>query len=263
VARSCAVAAALVLLLAAGAAADGDPASDVLLLQNAFFPVPAPSQDARTALSRAVAAAYAKGFRVKVAVVAAPTDLGSVPSLFDKPTDYAKFLGTELQLVYIGPLLIAMPAGFGIYDGGRSTASEETVLAPMPIGGTSADDLTRSAAAAVTALLQAGALRSKDILEPFAQPLQASGRRGRPLRLAFRLYDDSGRAGATLTLRTLAGRLVARIGVPLRRIGFQTIVRVTWTVPRTVAPGPLQLCVVPIDPSGNHGRIACDDVLVT
>jgi hypothetical protein len=119
------IALALLLVVAPAAVADGDPASDTLLVQNVFLPYPAPSATAASALSRAVTTSYAKGFRVKVAVIATEGDLGSVPSLFNRPGDYAKFLGQELRLYYIGPLLIVMPAGYGVYDGGRSTAAEE------------------------------------------------------------------------------------------------------------------------------------------
>jgi len=43
--------------------------------------------------------------------------LGAIPSLFNKPNQYARFLGFELSAGFIGPLLIVMPSGFGIWDG--------------------------------------------------------------------------------------------------------------------------------------------------
>ena len=145
-----AVAAAVALAVVPGAAADGDPASDVLLQQNIFLPAPPPAADSQRGLEQAVAAVYAKSFRIKVAVVAGEGDLGAIPSLFNRPAEYAKFLGTELQFLYVGPLLIVMPSGFGIYDGGRTTSAEDAVLARQKIGGTTADDLARSATSAGT-----------------------------------------------------------------------------------------------------------------
>ena len=118
------IALALLLVLTPSALADGDPANDVLLVKNVFLPYPAPSAAASNELAAAVSSAYARGYRVKVAVIATETDLGSVPSLFNRPGDYARFLGQELNLYYVGPLLIVMPAGYGVYDGGRSTAPE-------------------------------------------------------------------------------------------------------------------------------------------
>ena len=71
---------------------------------------------------------YARGDRVKVALIHTAEDLGAIPSLFGQPGEYAHFLGVELGLWYVGPLLVVMPAGFGVYDGGRSTAAAEQVL---------------------------------------------------------------------------------------------------------------------------------------
>src|SRR5207245_1571519 len=90
-------------------------------------------------------AVYTAGYRIKVAVVATKIDLGAIPSLFGKPAEYAKFLGQELSGYYIGPLLIVMPAGYGIYDGGRSTQAEDAILA----------GLARSASAKPTDLVSA------------------------------------------------------------------------------------------------------------
>ena len=99
--------------------------------------------------------AYARGYRVKVAVIATETDLGSIPSLFNRPNDYAKFLGQELQLYYIGPLLIVMPTGYGIYDGGRSTAPERKALAGARPSGSGPNELTTSVAGIVRRLVAA------------------------------------------------------------------------------------------------------------
>jgi hypothetical protein len=65
---------------------------------------------------------------VKVAVIATKEDLGAVPSLFNQPEQYAKFLGTEISFFYSGVLLVVMPAGFGVYHGGKSTSKAEAAL---------------------------------------------------------------------------------------------------------------------------------------
>ena len=110
------------------ARADGDPASDYLVTQNVYFSYRAPSQAIRAGLERAADAVYAHGDRVKLALIFDAVDLGAIPSLFGRPADYAHFLGLEIEPWYVGPLLVVMPAGFGVYDGGRSTAAEESVL---------------------------------------------------------------------------------------------------------------------------------------
>jgi hypothetical protein len=111
---------AVALCCATAARADGDPASDFLPVQNVFTPfdtkIPQPLVGQLTAL---VNEANARGFKLKVAVIATTYDLGAVPSLFDKPKQYARFLGQELYLMYNGRLLIVMPNGYGLYRHGK------------------------------------------------------------------------------------------------------------------------------------------------
>ena len=184
--------AAAAALLRGLARADGDPASDTLVFTNAFLPARAPSKANADALRAQIAAVYAAGYRIKVAVVGARYDLGAVPSLFGKPATYARFLGSELTQLYIGPLLVVMPNGYGIYDGGRSTSAESAVLAgvakPASPG---SDDLTAAATTAVAELLKHGALRSRDILAPYVQVVQASAK-GTTVSLQYYVDDDSG-----------------------------------------------------------------------
>ena len=251
-----------VALAVPAALADGDPASDVLYTRNVFLPYPAPGADAATALAAEVDAVYERNDRIRVAVIASPSDLGAVPSLFGKPSDYAKFLGLELGIVYVGPLLVVMPAGFGIYDGGRSTAAEERVLAGVPIQGASADELTRTAAAAVSQLIAADALRSKDILAPIAAALPSAGSRGRPMRLSYEASDDSGRTSAVLQVITGRARVLATFRRPLQPTAADRAYSVTWHVPATLADVAVKLCVTATDPSGNRSRRSCEPLTV-
>ncbi len=85
------------------------------------------------------------GYRLKVAVIESAYDLGSVPSLFGHPADYAKFLGIELSLVYKGNLLVVMPAGFGFYHDGRDDRREQTALLRVRVNGASSRTLVGSA----------------------------------------------------------------------------------------------------------------------
>ena len=68
------------------ALADGDPASDYLITQPAFLPFNAPVAKATSSEFLALLAASKKaGFEIRVAVIAAPSDLGAIPILFRKP----------------------------------------------------------------------------------------------------------------------------------------------------------------------------------
>jgi hypothetical protein len=248
--------AAIVALQVPVSHADGDPASDTLLGQSIFFPYAPPSQPARFALQQAAGRVYANGNRIKIAVIADQTDLGSIPSLFGHPAEYAHFLGIELGHWYVGPLLVVMPAGFGIYDGGRPTAAEQAVLGPLRVDASGPDGLTQSATAAVEHLTAASALASKDIRAPLVTAYPASAREGKPATLHFDLFDDSGRSGALVRIYE-NGALVATLASQLQ---FQIATRhasVTWPVPKHLRSRQLRFCVVASDPSGNRSTPAC------
>ena len=105
------------------ALADGDPASDVLASQLVYVPGDGDFAPAQTAqLDGLLAAARRAGVPVRVALIATQADLGSVTELWAKPQSYAEFLGQELAQVYRGRLVVAMPAGIGVYDIGKGGA---------------------------------------------------------------------------------------------------------------------------------------------
>jgi hypothetical protein len=256
--RACslAIAALFAAAIAPGALADGDPASDVLLSQNVYFPYPSPPKEASSPLERSVDAAFAKRHRIKVAVIATKIDLGSVPSLFGKPNRYAKFLGTELQQFYGGPLLIVMPAGFGIYDLGRSTAAEERVLDRLPLKDRSPAGLVAAAAVAVEKLTAAGALASRDIRAPIIFPQSATVRPGRRVKLTFSVIEDSERARFAVTVYAGKKR-IASLRSPLRRTTYAKPRSVSWTAPSPLPRGRFRYCVLGRDAAGNRSRTAC------
>jgi len=247
---------ALVALPAGEARADGDPASDYLLLQNVFLPYQAPSQAAGVALQQSVAQVYAHGNRLKVALIDAVADMGAIPSLFGKPDDYARFLGAELGLWYGGPLLVVMPAGFGVYDGGRSTAADEQVLRSVPLSASSPDALAGSATAAVQRLEAAGALASPDVTPPLVNAYPATAIRGKPATLHFGVFDDSGRTAAVVRIYE-QGALVAMLRSPTAFAIGTRGVAVHWPVPEHLRSRQLRFCVVAVDPSGNRSKPSC------
>jgi len=125
-------------LLAAGAGANGDPASDVLPFSNVFLSI----QDPRTSpaghdLLAQTKAAANQNRPIKVAVISQPSDLGLIQSLWKKPQPYAEFLGKELVQFgrYNGTLIVSMPNGYGI--NGPDAAKGKPVLARLPKPSTS------------------------------------------------------------------------------------------------------------------------------
>jgi hypothetical protein len=121
-----------IALRAAPARADGDPASDVLLGQDVFLPYSSISAITQRRLFAVASAAKSAGYPIKIALIGAKTDLGVLPSLFGKPESYARFLSSELNGVVAGPVLVVMPAGFGLAVEGRARST--TSLNGIPIG---------------------------------------------------------------------------------------------------------------------------------
>jgi hypothetical protein len=253
---------ALALALVGVARGDGDPASDVLWSQNVYFPYPPPSVNARVALKRSVSAVYARNYRIKIAVIATASDLGSVPELFNKPGEYAHFLGTEIGLFYVGPLLVVMPTGFGVYDGGRSTAAENAILTRLTVLGSNPDGLVRSAAAAVDKMNAAGALKSKDIKKPQPQAYATAGAAGKAVSLKFYVYDDSGKSREQIIISTASGRTVATLREPLGLVNPQKTESVRWKIPAKPPARRLRFCVVAIDVAGNRSPRSCAQLIV-
>jgi hypothetical protein len=145
--------AATALLAATTARADGDPASDILLGQEVFvtYTVPVPRAKARE-LEALVASASAGGLRVKVALIATRGDLGSVPSLYGKAKQYAKFLGGELYNIYPGRLLVVMPDGYGFVRGGAVVPRDQRALDELPRPGGGGPALVAGAERAIRRL---------------------------------------------------------------------------------------------------------------
>jgi hypothetical protein len=92
-----------------------------------------------------------------------------------------------------------------------------------------------------------------DVAVPVARALASTGKRGAQARLRFRLSDNSGRAGAIVTV--LRGtRTLVTLHRRLSQVGG--IADVTWRVPRG-ARASLRFCVKPVDASGHAGKRTC------
>jgi hypothetical protein len=154
--------AALLASLVGSARADIDPASDILPVQNVFLPYkPKVCSELSGALRNLTVSSKKAGYPVKVAVIHSKADLGGAAYLFGQPQGYAQFLAQELRVfspdfgTQYGekPVLIAMPVGFGIFNGGDKA---EKVLKGVPIPrGADPNALVRASIAAIPKLAQA------------------------------------------------------------------------------------------------------------
>jgi hypothetical protein len=117
------LAAAVTLGIVATAVADVDPASDVLLLDNAYFPYqPRVCTQLRNGIDRLTADSKRAGYPVKVALIASATDLGGIPQEFGRQQEYAEFLENEIGRQTHSVVLAAMPGGLGLAPPNRPEA---------------------------------------------------------------------------------------------------------------------------------------------
>jgi hypothetical protein len=114
------------------ARADGDPASDILLASNVFYPYqPATAASLMRQLDTATADAAKVGAPVKVAIIVSPIDLGVIPQLLGKPQEYAEYLDQEISFTKRQPLLVVMAGGYGTESLPPAAAAAVRVL-PRP-----------------------------------------------------------------------------------------------------------------------------------
>ena len=183
----------------AAARADGDPASDVLLGDDVFYPyAPATPRPVQVKLNAIMAKARAQGFPIKVALIAAPTDLGVIPDLFGKAASYARFLDQEISFQGRQRLLVVMASGYGTQ--GFPAAAQQAVPSIAKPDGRTASALARAAMIAVPRLAAAA-----------GHPI-----RGLPAATAGGGAGDGNRAGVAIGL-AVAAVLVAGALLVLRR----------------------------------------------
>ena len=251
------------LLLPAAARADGDPASDVLYFSDVFTSYQETNRDVITKLIHATDVARSAGTPIKVAVIWNPFDLGAVPQLFNKPKTYAKFLAAELRGVLTGPLLIVMPAGFGLYIKHTKLKKATRVLAKVPFHAKTVEQLTETATFAVHRLRMSFARPSGDGRAPRVRAIAMSTRLGKKAKLRFRVADNSRKVRALVRVYGAQYALFASLAMPLRRVGAHgSVVSVSWRVPVTLGVGTLQFCVLATDRAGNASKTSCAKLLL-
>ncbi|MBV8430459.1 MAG: hypothetical protein JO244_04815, partial [Solirubrobacterales bacterium] len=159
------------LVACSHALADADPASDILLGENVFYPYNPPVSPALQArLNGVVAAAHRAKLPLKVALIASPVDLGAIPTFFDKPASYAAFLDQEISFGGKPPLLVVMPNGYGA-AGLKPAVIAAVSHLPRPTGASG----NALAQAAISAVPKLAAASGHALGEPTTGPSPASG----------------------------------------------------------------------------------------
>src|SRR4051812_3721998 len=143
-----------VLLAPSSASADGDPASDVLVLQDVYLPyAPGVPPDLGRTITDLVKDTRKAGFPLRVAIIAQKSDLGAVPQFFGRPQSYAPFLESEIAFNTKKPLLIVMPSGYGV--AAMPAGAENGLQGLAPPKSAQGEDLGRAAVGAIVKLSKA------------------------------------------------------------------------------------------------------------
>src|SRR5256885_14174872 len=138
------------------ALANGDPASDYLLVQSIFLPFNAKvDPSASKELTDTIRAANEKGFKVRVAVIGSRYGLGTAFSLYDNGEKYAEFLGLGRSFQYHDGLLVVMPNGYGYSVAGKPDPKGIQVVKDLPPPGKDATAEVQGATRAIHKLAAA------------------------------------------------------------------------------------------------------------
>lgn len=139
------------------ALADGDPASDVLIMSSVYTPVAQKvSAPVLKQLESTIAQADAGGFNVRVALILDRTDLGAVPQLFGHPVQYSKLLSAELYYSWKGALIAVQPSGIGVQNIKPLAPAQAAADAMVIANPSTADGLAQAATATIRKLANQG-----------------------------------------------------------------------------------------------------------
>jgi hypothetical protein len=157
--RAALIAFVVLSLLPAAAVADGDPASDVLLAQDVYYPyAPKVSPQMTKALNGLLGRVRKSGYPMKVALIQTPSDLGAYPSLFGDTQNYANLLAKEIAFNSHPHLLVVMPSGFG---GDNLGSNVDSALKGIKVDDAArSDGLVQAALAAVARIATANGHRT-------------------------------------------------------------------------------------------------------
>jgi hypothetical protein len=206
-------------ILPSSARADGDPASDVLIVRDLYAPFAPRLTPARAKqLESVLAQTRDQGFRVKVAIIASQADLGAYPTLFGKAQRYVHLLSRELRFAFKrGALLVVMPKEAAVVQLPGQRAADRALRGlrvrarpgpPIGPGLTSynSDDLARAALAGVERLADAVGVRVSVPPLPREKPRAPASAGGGSSSLDWRAIAFGGVLGA-LVLVAIGGAL--------------------------------------------------------
>lgn len=184
------------------ARADGDPASDVLLVNSLYTPVAQKiSPPVLKQLKDTIRSADASGFKIRVALILDRTDLGAVPQLLGHPREYVQLLSSELIYGWTGALIAVEPSGIGVRNVKPLAPAQHLVDGIAVAKPATSDGLARAAMVAIRKLAVAN---GHTLGTPAAAASTSSSSTSSTLLLAI------GGAAIAMVVVLIAGWLVLR-----------------------------------------------------
>jgi hypothetical protein len=186
-------------MLVPSASADGDPASDTLLINSLYTPVAQRiTPPVLKRLETTITTANNAGFKIRVALILDRTDLGAVPQLFGHPEQYVHLLSGELAFAWTGAIIAVQPSGIGVRN-----------LKPLAPAQTLVDTVTVAKPATADTLAEAAATAVRKLAGAHGVTIEANG----SLPTSSGLFTQRHVLGALLALvliGLLVGQRVAR-----------------------------------------------------
>jgi hypothetical protein len=98
--------------------------------------------------------------------------------------------------------------------------------------------------------------KKTDKTPPTAHAVASIAHRGRVADLRFKIYDNSGEAKATATVKR-KGKAIGKASTGFGPVAYGSVYYVGWKVPKKLAAGKYSFCVVAYDHANHHSRTSC------
>jgi hypothetical protein len=100
-----------------------------------------------------------------------------------------------------------------------------------------------------------------DKTSPTSHAFASAGRRGRTVKLRFRIYDDRGVAKAVATVKR-NGKLVGTTRSGFGPVAYGSTYFLGWHISAKAPRGSYSFCIVATDRAGNHSRASCASLVL-
>jgi hypothetical protein len=149
---------------------------------------------------------------------------------------------------------------YGDYFGAARDPSDPSVVwVAGEVGARGAFSGWSTAVAAVSLAVGAPQMSVRDMVAPTVRAIASAGRRGSPVRLEYRLGDDSGSSRALVTV-SRGGRTVFTAATLLVPVDPARIAYVLWRPDAALRRGTFRFCVRATDAAGNRSPASCSSV---